>query len=157
EETIRYYLGSMYRFDIRAGRLRILYNNEEILPPDEYDLDTDPAGKPMRIDLPPFAINGKKVSGWVAVLRKGGRKFGGFSLFQNGRQIQGFPNAWKPRSIFGGFDDEGANNLVAQRLTGVIELDGFEVSHTKDAILFEGDEEEELEAFLNKTTKDYRD
>jgi hypothetical protein len=157
EETIRYYLGSMYRFDIKAGRLKIVYNNEEVLPPDDYDLDTDPTGKPMRIQLPPFAINGKTVTGWVAVLRKGGRKFGGFSLFQNGRQIQGFPNAWKPRSIFGGFDDEGANNLVAQRLTGVIDLDGFEVSHTKDAILFEGDEEEELEAFLNKLTKDYRD
>ena len=73
-------------------------------------------------------------------------------------QIQGFPNAWKPRSIFGGVEDEGANNLVSQRLTGLIELDEkFPVSHTKDAILFEGDEEEELEKVLNDITKDYRD
>lgn len=77
------------------------------------------------------------------------------SLFQDGRQIQGFPNAWKPRAIYGGVDDEGANNLVTQRLTGVLQLDGFVVSHTKDAILFEGDEEDKLEQFLVNETKAY--
>lgn len=156
EETIRGYLGSMYRFDLRDGQLKILYNGEEISAPDEYDIDTDPEGKPMRRELPEKEIDGKVVRGWVAVLRKGGRKFGGFSLFQQRRQIQGFPNAWKPRSIFGGVDDEGANNLISQRLTGLIELDGFKVSHTKDTILFEGNEEEDLEKFLYDITKDYR-
>jgi hypothetical protein len=156
EENIRGYLGSMYRFDILDGFLKILYNGEEIPAPDEYDLDTDAQGQPMRLPFNDIEIGGKKVSGWVGVMRKGGRKFGGFSLFQNRRQIQGFPNAWKPRSIFGGVDDEGSNTLIAQRLTGVINLDGFRVSHTKDAILFEGTEEDELEAFLAKLTKDYR-
>ena len=156
EETIRGYLGSMYRVDIAAGTLKILYNGEQVAPPDEYEFDTDPEGRPMKLDLPELEIGGKKVRGWVAVLRRGGRKFGGFSLFQNQRQIQGFPNAWKPKSIFGGVDDEGANNLVSQRLIGVLDLDGFQVSHTKDAILFEGDEEETLEAFLENFTKDYR-
>lgn len=156
EETIRSYLGSMYRFDIASGRLKILYNNEEVVGPGEYDIDTDPEGKIMRRDLPEKEINGRKIRGWVAVLRKGGRKYGGFSLFQEQRQIQGFPNAWKPKSIFGGVDDEGANNLISQRLTGLIELDGFKVSHTKDAILFEDDEEDELEEFLADFTSDYR-
>ncbi len=155
EETIRGYLGSMYRFDLRNGRLKILYNGDEILPPDEYEYDTDPDGVPMRRDLPEVQINGKTLRGWVAVLRSGGRKFGGFSLFQNQRQIQGFPNAWKPRSIFGGVDDEGGNNLISQRLTGLIEMDGFDVSHTKDAILFRGDEEEDVEKFLYNQTRDY--
>ncbi len=146
EDTIRGYLGSMYRFDLRDGLLKIVYNNLEVKAPDEYEFDTDPAGKQMRRQLPEKIINGKKVNGWVAVLRKGagGRKYGGFSLFQQKRQIQGLPNAWKPKSIYGGVEDEGANNLVAQRLLGHVELDGFQVSHTKDSILFEGDEEEEL-------------
>jgi hypothetical protein len=157
EETIQGYLGSMYRFDIRADRLTILYNGDPVRAPGEYDIDSDPEGKSMRRDLPERQINGKTVRGWVAVLRKGGRKYGGFSLFQEQRQIQGYPNAWKPKAIFGGVDDEGANNLVSQRLTGIIELDGFQVSHTKDAILFEGDEEDELLAFLAEQTKDYRD
>lgn len=162
EETIKTYLGSMYMFDLRPGdkgqvALKLTYNGEEIKPPQDSDWDTDPSGTTMRRDLPVLAIGGKTIRGWIGVLRKGGRKFGGFSLFQSGRQIQGFPNAWKPKSIFGGVDDEGANNLVAQRLTGVLLLDGFVVSHTKDAILFEGDEEDCTEQFLVKETKAYAD
>lgn len=158
DENIRNYLGSMYRYDIADGKLKIVYRGDEIKLPDELNFDTDPEGHPMKMEIPPNTkIGGKLITGWVGVLRKGGRKFGGFSLFQNRRQIQGFPNAFKPRSIFGGVDEEGANNLVAQRLTGVIELDPkFNVSHTKDAILFDGDEEEDFEDFLQKFTDDYR-
>lgn len=162
EETITTYLGSIYMFDLRPDdkgqvALKLTYNGEEVKPPQDSDWDTDPSGIVMRRDLPELDIDGKKIKGWIGVLRKGGRKFGGFSLFQNGRQIQGFPNAWKPKAIFGGVDDEGANNLVAQRLTGVLQLEGFVVSHTKDAILFEGEEEDKLEQFLVKETKEYAD
>ena len=162
EETIKTYLGSMYMFDLRPddkgkAALKLTYNGEEVLPPQESDWDGDPEGNLMKRDLPELVIDGKKIKGWIGVLRKGGRKYAGFSMFQSGRQIQGFPNAWKPRAIFGGVDDEGANNLVAQRLTGVLQLDGFVVSHTKDAILFEGDEEDALELFLVKETKAYAD
>lgn len=160
EQTIKDYLGSMYMFDLRPGEkgqvaMKLTYNGEEILPPQDSDWDTDPSGTVMKRDLPTLTIDGKVVSGWIGVLRKGGRKYGGFSMFQNGRQIQGYPTAWKPSVIFGGVDDEGANNLIAQRLTGVLMLDGFGVSHTKDKILFEGDEEEALEKFLVRETKDY--
>lgn len=160
EQTIKDYLGSMYMFDLRPTdkeqvALKLTYNGEEVLPPQESEWDTDPSGTVMKRDLPPFRIDGKVVTGWVGVLRKGGRKYGGFSMFQNGRQIQGYPSAWKPSVIFGGVDDEGANNLIAQRLTGVLMLDGFGVSHTKDKVLFEGDEEERLEKFLVNETKDY--
>ncbi len=160
EETIKDYLGSMYMFDLRPDvkgqvALKLTYNGEEVVPPQESDWDTDPCGMLMKHDLRTFTTEGKTIQGWIGVLRKGGRKFGGFSMFQNGRQIQGFPNAWKPSVIFGGVDDEGANNLIAQRLTGVLLLDGFGVSHTKDKVLFEGEEEEELERFLVEETRDY--
>lgn len=160
EETIMDYLGSMYMFDLRPNDdgnvlLKLTYNGEEVKPPKDSDWDTDPSGKLMVRDLATKTIDGKTINGWIGVLRKGGRKYGGFSLFQNARQIQGFPNAWKPKVIFGGVDDEGANNLVAQRLTGVLLLDGFGVSHTKDKVLFDGDEEEELEAWLRDETKAY--
>lgn len=159
EKTIRSFLGSMYRFDIESGKLKLLLNGDPIAPESFTDFDTAIDGTPYRRDLPPKVINGHTVRGWFGVLKPGagGRKYGGFSLFQNKRQIQGFPNAWKPKRIFGGEDTEGANNLVAQRLTGLIELDGFEVSHTKDAILFQDSEEEELTDFLYDQTKDYCD
>ena len=161
-ETIKDYLGSMYMFDLRPDvkgqvALKLTYNGEEVAPPQESDWDSDPSGTLMKRDLPKFTIDGKTINGWIGVLRKGGRKYGGFSLFQNSRQIQGFPNAWKPNVIFGGVDDEGANNLITQRLTGVLLLDGFGVSHTKDRVLFEGDEEEAIEKFLVKETKAYAD
>ncbi len=159
EEAIRSFIGSMYRYDLEEGRLKILYNGQQIVGPgaEAEDFDTDPDGKPMRMEIPPTVIGGKNISGWVAVMLKGGRKFGGFSLFQNRRQIEGYPAAWKPSSIFGGIDGEGANNLIAQRLTGLIELDHrFEVSHTKDKVLYEGDEQEDLETYLRDLTKDYR-
>lgn len=160
EETIKTYLGSMYMFDLRPDKegqvaLKLTYNGEEVSPPQESVWDTDPTGTVMKRDLPDLKIGDRTIKGWIGVLLKGGRKYGGFSLFQNGRQIQGFPNAWKPKPIFGGVDDEGANNLVAQRLTGVLQLDGFVVSHTKDAILFEEEEEDILERFLVTETKDY--
>lgn len=159
EETIKTYLGSMYMFDLRPGAngrplMKLTYNGEEVVPPQEDNWDTDPSGQLMRRDLPPLVIGDKTVKGWVGVLKKGGRKLAGFSLFQSGRQIQGYPGAWKPRPIFGGVDDEGANNLVAQRLAGVLELDGFVVSHTKDAVLFEDEEEAILEDYLVKQTAD---
>lgn len=160
EETIKDYLGSMYMFDLRPdvkgqAALKLTYNGEEIPPPQESDWDSDPSGVLMKRDLPTFTVDGKTINGWIGVLRKGGRKYGGFSMFQSGRQIQGFPNAWKPSVIFGGVDDEGANNLITQRLTGVLLLDGFGVSHTKDKVLFEGEEEEELEKFLVAETRAY--
>ncbi len=63
----------------------------------------------------------------------------------------------EPTEIYGGVDDEGANKLIAQQLTGVLLLDPlFAVSHTKDAVLFENDEEDELIKFLEKETADYR-
>ncbi len=162
EETIREYLGSMYMFDLKPSAteqipLALTYNGTLVTPPTDSEFDIDQAGNKYYKKLPPTMIGGKNVEGWVGVLKKGGRKFGGFSLFQNGRQIRGFPAAWKPTEIYGGVDDEGANNLIAQRLTGVLLLDHqFAVSHTKDSVLFENDEEDELIKFLEKETADYR-
>ncbi len=162
EETIREYLGSMYMFDLKPSgdnqiTLVLTFNGTQITPPSDSEWDIDQSGNQYYKKLPPTQIGGKTVEGWVGVLKKGGRKFGGFSLFQNGRQIRGFPAAWKPSEIYGGVDDEGANNLIAQRLTGVLLLDPkFAVSHTKDAVLFENDEEDELIKFLDKETADYR-
>lgn len=155
EETIMTYLGAMYRVDIRNKRLLLLFNDNPVPLPEDYDIARTEDGKEAR---EPFetVVGGKAVKGWFAVLRTGSRKFGGFSLIQNDRQIKGYPDAWKPKSVFGGEDDEGGNSLVSQRLIGEIILDGFDVSHTKDAILYSGNEEEELEKFLADKTQRFK-
>jgi len=152
EETILAYLGSMYRMDIRAKRLLLLFNGNPVLVPEDRDIAKYDDGSEARETFE-TRIGNKPVHGWLAVLRDGGRKFGGFSLLQHDRQIRGYPDAWKPKSVFGGVEDEGSNTLVAQRLFGEIVLDDFDVSHTKDAILFRGTEEEELERFLVERTQ----
>jgi hypothetical protein len=69
--------------------------------------------------------------------------------------IQGQPTAWRPSSLYG--HEGGTNNLVNQRLVGEIHLDGFMVSHTKNAILWQGDEEQEIEKLLREEFGTYLD
>jgi hypothetical protein len=102
-----------------------------------------------------FEVNGKPVLGWVGILKQGagGRVEAGFSVIQAKRVIHGWPEAWRPMAIYGPY---GTNDLVNQRLVGELELDGFEVSHTKDSIQWRGDEEEQVEEKLKEYVGDYR-
>jgi hypothetical protein len=70
------------------------------------------------------------------------------------RVIRGWPESWRPESIYGQF--QGSNDLVNQRLVGEINLDGFEVTHTKDDILWLGDEQDQVEDKLKEVSSDYR-
>jgi len=89
-----------------------------------------------------FYIEGKKVKGWAGVFREGKRKDAGFSILSNDREIVGWPDAYRPETLFG--EEGGTNDLANQRLVGELHLDEFDVSHTKDRILFVDDEEERL-------------
>lgn len=64
-----------------------------------------------------FTVDEKRVHGWAGVLEKGSRKDAGFSIIQGSRVIEGWPDAYKPESLFGQQEGE-ANNLVSQRLVG---------------------------------------
>lgn len=151
------YLRSMYRYDIMEGKLILIFRKEtlrwrqnELL---DRILDDDTGNKYLRNFV--LDVKGKKVTGWAGILEKGSRKYAGFSLLQSKRVIQGWPDSYRPPKLFG--DQEGGtNNLVNQRLFGEIFLDGFTVSHTKDEILFSGDEEDVLDANLFEVLADYK-
>ena len=70
------------------------------------------------------------MQGWVGILAKGSRAAAGFSILQADRVVRGWPDAWRPSSLYGQL--QGSNDLVNQRLVGEIHLDGFDVSHTKE-------------------------
>lgn len=154
---IREYLQSMYRYDIMEGKL-ILRFKGEILRWDkstfmERILLDDEGNKYYRNFV--IDVNGKKVTGWAGILETGSRKDAGFSLLQSKRVIQGWPDSYRPPSIFG--DQEGGiNNLVNQRLFGELFMDGFNVSHTKDEILFSDDDEDILDKNLFEVLADYK-
>lgn len=153
---IKEYLQSMYRFDLQDGLL-LLWQGEPLEWKgfkDRFYITQE--GKPY-IEKLDFSIGDppKRIYGWVGVLSKGGRKDAGFSLIQNKRIIKGWPSAYKPNSVFGD-QDLGVNDLVNQRVVGELFVDGFAVSHTKDNILWQDDEEEQLEAVLGKLCEDAR-
>jgi hypothetical protein len=155
---IKNYLTTIYRNDFERLGLK-LYWEDKLLMWDRKKMIDDKLHKNRDGTLKKknilFTVGDgneeKTVRGWVGVFEKGGRKKAGFSISQHGRIIRGWPDAYKPELIFG----DNRNDLVNQRLVGELELDEFDVSHTKDQILFLNDEQEELEALLEEQCYEY--
>lgn len=145
------YLSAMYDRDLAAGILDLRFDAVSLTAPDHF---TDDAFL-KRMDGTPYrtrfetTVGGKAVKGWLGVLRPGvaSRRLAGITMVRRGRVVRGWLNAWRPEDIYGA---GGRNDLLNQRLAGEIEVDGFDVSHAKDAILFDGDEEETLIKYLKE-------
>ena len=147
------YLSSMYRNDIARGDVAIYWNGAKLtwsVDDDRWLVDKEGTKYFKAIS---GNVGGIEVEGSVGVLAKGSRKEAGFSIFQNNRIIKGFPDNWRPELIFG--QKGGTNNLLNQRLVGELNLDGFEVSHTKDSVVFDGEQEEMLEEWLRDQCANY--
>ena len=125
------FLRSMYRADLQAGRVRILWRDQE-LKWDNIDTKLLVAadGTKYRKDFI-FEVGNKVVMGWVGILAKGSRAEAGFAQLQFNRVVRGWPDAWRPSTLFGQF--QGSNDLVNQRLVGEISLDDFDVTTRKTA------------------------
>lgn len=149
---IKNFLRSMYRQDLRHGLLTLRWQDEP-LRWEEFQFVEARDGAVYRRPFE-FDVDGRNVNGWVGVLERGSRSNAGFSILQADRVVKGWPESWRPEKIYG---EGGRNDLVNQRLTGEIHLDGFQVTHTKDDILWLGDEEQEVEDKLKEATADYRD
>lgn len=154
---IKEYLRSMYRVELSKKTLDLYWQGDLLEWDDSYfenrlieNIDGSRAKKPISLK-----IGGKKVTGWAGVFHKGSRADAGFSLIQSDRVIKGWPDSYRPISLFG---DQvgGSNDLVNQRLVGELVLNGFDVSHTKDQILFTDEERDELDAKLEEELSDFR-
>lgn len=150
---IRDFLSSMYRQDLRDGILDLRWQGETLswtFSDEEFlvSKDGNRYQKPFS-----FEVDGKKATGWIGILERGSRAKAGFSMLHAGRVVKGWPGSWRPRSIFGQY--EGSNDLINQRIVGEIELDDFEVTHTKDGILWFGEEEDAVEAALKEEAAEY--
>lgn len=150
---IKDFLRSMYRDDLSGGTLTLLWQAEEL----RWDGFT---GQFMRgadgheyFKEFDFEIHGRPVRGWVGILDSGSRARAGFSILHAGRVVRGYPDSWRPSSIYGQIG--GSNDLVNQRIVGEVRLDSFDVTHTKDNILWVGDEEEQVEQKLRDVADAY--
>lgn len=155
---IRDYLSSMYREDFRNKKLSLIWNNEELfwVELDDRMLRSREGSiyKQYFSDSIEFDGENYPISGWIGVLESGSRKDAGFSILHSGRVVKGYPDSWRPSSVFG--QDQGSNDLVNQRLVGEINLDKFEISQAKDDILWLGDQEEMVELKLAEISNHYR-
>lgn len=155
------YLRSMYRQDFRDGILTLVWRDaeldwEEVNPRLAIDKTDKPYLREFNFQVgtdseDPKDVKDKVVRGWMGVLAKGRRRDAGLTIFHSNRVIKGWPETYRPEDIYG---DE-RNDLLNQRLLGEIHLDDFLVSHTKDAIQWMGDQEEQIEKELKKRFIDY--
>ncbi len=153
---IKSFLSSIYRIDLQNNNLHLYWNGERLSWEGYNDEDfiSDFEGNPSKREFS-FEIDGKTVNGWAGALKSGGRSKGGFALIQANRVIQSPPNGYKPETLFGE-QEGGINDLVNQRLVGELFMDGFEVSHTKDSIQWEGTQMDDLEDELYRIIGDFR-
>ena len=149
---IKDYLRSIYRQDLRTNFVTIEWQGKSLEWDDsDFQFLKSADGSPYRKEFR-FAVSDKKVKGWVGILDRGSRANAGFSILHANRVIRGWPEGWRPEEIYG---VGGRNDLINQRLMGEIHLDDFDVSHTKDDIVWNEDEQEEVEKLLKQSCADY--
>jgi hypothetical protein len=150
---IKEHLASIYRVFIRDGILELKLN-EEVLSYTEPKVLTVPFYKDPPLSQPKrwrkeidFDFGGDlRVHGFAALRQTGSTSLAGFALFRRGRLIEGSADeGYRPEHIFG-----KSNSFTYQRLFGELQLEGFEVSHTKDGFRWDENEEAFLELLKEK-------
>ena len=144
---VKRFLSSMYRMKIKEESLALSFNADWlkwVSPIDNGNVHKSQGEE--CVNTFDFDIDEKRAFGWFAILERGSRQDAGLTIIRRGRVIKGWPDSWRPQTIYGQF--EGSNDLVNQRLVGEVNLDEFGVSHTKDDILWDGDEEGLVESEL---------
>lgn len=139
------YIKSMYRVDLRNADLYITINSDEPIQADDGNVFLEVANQQYKREFSTM-INGKTVTGWIGILNPGARSKAGLAIVRRGRVIKGQPDAWRPEKVFG---YDAPNDLRNQRLVGEIHLDQFAISHTKDEILWEDEEEIQIQDYLS--------
>lgn len=141
---IKDHLASIYRVFSREGLLSLYFDNELLSYPEPKILSAPyhkSESEPPRTWRKEISFDfglGLKAHGFAAIRETASTSSAGFALFRRKRLIQGSADeGYRPEYIFG-----KSNSFIYQRLFGELELEGFDVSHTKDG--FRWDENEEI-------------
>lgn len=145
-QKIKDHLASIYRMYTRDGRLVLLVNDEQLQYQTPTTLISVPyvaAGVPAngpeikqvewRKEIDFDFGQGQRVQGFAALRETGSTPLAGFALFRRDRLIEGsHDDTYRPSEIF-----KQTNSYPYQRLFGELQIEGFEVSHTKDGFRWE--------------------
>ena len=162
-DKIKSHLTSIYRKFLADGTVTISVRypggGEHILAYEAPALLDEPFHESPGVPVGPsltwrkaFTIDlgaGRSVGGWAGILKTGSLHYAGFSVFRRNRLIQGsYDETYRPSELF-----KAGNSYAHQRLVGELNCKGFQVSHTKDGIDWDGHEETllaEVEKILNE-------
>ena len=141
------HLASIYRHFIRQGALILIFDGEVLSYTDPPVLHApffkQPVEKPIewRKEISFDLGRGLRATGFAALRDPASVSDAGFALFRRSRLIQGSTEeGYRPEFVFG-----KSNSYAYQRLFGELELEGFEISHTKDGFRWDDNEEAFLE------------
>lgn len=145
---IKAYLGGIYRQFLRDMELTLTVNGEAVVfeePPvlvaPRYNLPGSEAHK-WRQEVDITLGSNRRVKGFVAIREKGDTKQAGLALFYRRKVVTGSgEEIYKPVEIF-----KGGNSFESQRIFGELHMDDFDVTYTKDALVWYDEEEEFIEA-----------
>lgn len=150
---VRQYLGSIYRGFLVDDSVRLTVKGERVRAPEPELLkaprwDTPTAAPVLwRKQVEFYLPSGRRVHGWAGLLAKGSTSQASLALVYRGKVVQGAGalakdagDSYKPSEIFG-----GSTSFPYQRLIGEIDVSSIAVTHTKDSLIWDGDDEE---AFL---------
>lgn len=153
---VKTHLAAIYRLFTGSGLLALAYNGEELEYVEPRILKAaiyrDPDGQKRlwRKDFDLDLGHRRRVHGFAALRETASTSDAGFALFRRKRLIQGGADqGYRPEHIF-----KKPNSYTYQRLFGEMHVEGFGVSHTKDAIQWDGQEDtvvEQIAKVLNKS------
>jgi Histidine kinase-, DNA gyrase B-, and HSP90-like ATPase len=152
---VRRYLGSIYRAFLRAGTLRLIVGEDEIVAPEPELLvaprwDAAPKAPSLlwRKDLIVELPSGRVVEGWAGLRARGSTSEAGLALMYRDKVVVGAgagagdaDDLYRPNDVFG-----SSNSFVSQRLIGELDVSDLRVSHSKDAVIWDGEEDAFLAA-----------
>lgn len=143
-------LNSMYRRDLKAGNIEIIYNGTTLSFSDYPILHFRNVDWKKEISFNfEFESKNYNVSGFVGIMEPGGVEKTGFALFRNNRAIE---TNFKPEEIF------GSSKTVTQielKLFGELDMDSFEVNQAKDGFSWNADLKEAFIKKLRENILDY--
>lgn len=145
---MRNYLGAIYRQFLRNDDILLTFNGEAVdyvEPPVLWAPRWDaPAGSDpveWRKDVDIRLESGRRVTGFVAIRETGSTTDAGLALFYRRKVVTGAGDeSYRPPDVFG-----QGNTFASQRVFGELNMDDFNVTYTKDAIVWYDEEEEFLD------------
>jgi hypothetical protein len=153
---VKEHLGSIYRVFLRRGILALTFDGEPLTFAEPAVLVApwfrEASGEPQqwRKDIDLDVGGGQRVHGFAALRERGSTSEAGFALFRRDRLIEGSGDeAYRPSYIFG-----ASNSFTYQRLFGELELEGFDVSHTKDGFQWQEHEDIVLELLKDELERE---